>query len=141
MSVPAVAVERGPIAWFRRFRWSRPFWGGLLVLFAGFVIGVLPIGPLTDVVRAGPGGLAGLLCAGILIVLGLFIWFVPSQRMSAGIGSVVVSLAALPLTNLGGFIIGMTAGIVGGCMAFAWVPDKPSRAQRRLAPISSPGAT
>ncbi len=121
----------GLLGAFRRFRWTRPFWGGLLVLFGGFVIGVLPLGPVTDIIRLGVGGVSGFICAGILIAVGLFIWFVPSQRMLAAIVAVVVSLASFPLSNLGGFIVGMLSGILGGCMAFGWVPDKPSRKERK----------
>lgn len=123
--------ETGLVAAFRRFRWTRPFWGGVLVLFAGLEIGWLPLGPVTDIIKLGIGGLAGFLCAAILIAVGLFIWFVPSQRMVAAVVAVVVSLASFPLSNLGGFIVGMIAGMAGGCMAFGWVPDKPSRKERK----------
>lgn len=109
---------------FRRFRWTRPFWGGLLVLFAGLVIGYVPLGPIAVIVHAGVGGVAGFACALILIAMGLFIWFGQSQRLLAAIVAVVVSLASFPLSNFGGFIVGMMSGIIGGCLTFGWVPDK-----------------
>ncbi len=114
---------------FRRFRWTRPFWGGLLVLFAGLVIGYIPLGPIAVIVHAGVGGVAGFACALILIAMGLFIWFGQSQRLLAAIVAVVVSLASFPLSNFGGFIVGMMSGIIGGCLTFGWVPDKPAKAK------------
>ncbi len=114
---------------FRRFRWTRPFWGGLLVLFAGLVIGYIPLGPIAVIVHAGVGGVAGFACALILIAMGLFIWFGQSQRLLAAIVAVVVSLASFPLSNFGGFIVGMMSGIIGGCLTFGWVPDKAVKAK------------
>ncbi len=109
---------------FRRFRWSRPFWGALFLLFGGFVIFILPLGPTQSIIHAGIGGLAGFACGLILMGLGVLVLIAPSQRYFAAIAAVLVSLASFPLTNLGGFIIGMMAGIIGACLVFAWVPDK-----------------
>lgn len=109
---------------FRHFRWTRPFWGGGFVIAGGVIIGWFPLGPLNSIVHAGIGGLAGFACAAILIVLGLLIWFAPTQRISASIIAVIVALASFPLSNFGGFVAGMMSGIIGGSLAFGWVPDK-----------------
>jgi hypothetical protein len=109
---------------FREFRYTRPFWGALFVLVAGLEIGFLPLGPTDALIRAGKGAFTALACSGLLLVMGLVILFLPTQRMAAGIIAVLVSLASFPLSNLGGFVVGMLLGIVGGSLAFGWVPDK-----------------
>jgi len=125
-SSPAVAA-------FRRFRYTRPFWGGLLVLIAGVEIGLLPLGPTDALIRAGVNATAGLACAALLLVVGVVILAMPSQRLVAGLVAVVASLVSYPLSNLGGFVVGMLLGILGGSMAVGWVPDarrRPRRARR-----------
>ena len=64
--------------------------------------------------------------------MALLVLFLPSQRIVAGLIAVVVSLCSFPLSNLGGFVIGMLLGILGGSMAVGWVPDK--AAMRKSAP-------
>lgn len=110
------------LARFREFRWTRPFWGGLFLMIGGVVIGWLPLGPITDIVKLGIGGIGGYLCALLLIAMGLTAWFQPSLRRAAGVVGVLVALVSFPVTNLGGFIVGMMLGIVGGCMVFGWTP-------------------
>ena len=125
----------GLLGKFRWFRWTRPFYGGIMVVFAGLVIGWLPLGPVTTIIHAGIGGWAGYACALILIAMGLFILFVPSQRMVASVDAVIVGLASFPLSNLGGFVVGMMSAVLGGSWAFGWVPNKPlsARQKRRIA--------
>jgi hypothetical protein len=112
-----------PVMWFRRFRHTRPFWGGLLVLIAGVEIGTLPLGPTDDLIKAGPNAGIGLACAGALLLMGVLILVLPSQRILAGLVAVAVSLASFVLSNLGGFAVGMLLGVVGGSLAVGWVPD------------------
>ncbi|WP_206071945.1 DUF6114 domain-containing protein [Antrihabitans stalactiti] len=123
--------DDGVFARFRRFRQTRPFWGGLFVIVAGVIIGYIPLGPISLIIHAGRGAIYGYAIAVVLIAMGLLIWFMPSQRRLAAIVAVVASLLSFPLTNLGGFIAGMMWGIVGGAMAFGWIPDKPSRKMRK----------
>lgn len=119
---------------FRRFRYTRPFWAGLFVLAAGLEIGVLPLGPTDALIHAGKGVFAGLACSGMLLLMGLVILFLPSQRVVAALIAVIVSVASFILSNLGGFVVGMLLGIVGGALAFGWVPDKSvyRRSDRRV---------
>lgn len=127
---------------FREFRWTRPFWGGLFTMFGGLAIAWWPLGPVTDIIHVGVGGVFGFICALVLFAMGVLMWFAPSQRILAALVAVVVSLASFPLTNLGGFIVGMMAGIIGGCLAFAWVPDKQGerdRAKAERQPTPPPG--
>jgi hypothetical protein len=105
---------------FREFRWSRPFWGGLFVMAGGAIIGWLPLGPVTDIISAGVGGIGGYVCSLILILMGLCLWFRPELRYGAAIITVIVALLSFPVSNLGGFVVGMMAAIIGGCLAFGW---------------------
>ena len=114
---------------FRRFRVTRPFWAGLWTLAGGAVIFVLPISPITSIIRAGLGAFGGVLLGIIIMAMGLFMWFSPGQRKFAGIASIVVGLVAYPVTNMGGFVVGMLYAIVGGCLALSWVPDKPRKGE------------
>lgn len=120
----------GPLRGFRRFRHTRPFWGGVFVLLAGLEIGVLPLGPTDPLLRAGASAFVGLLCSALLLAMGLLILLVPSQRLIAGAVAVAVSLCSFVLSNLGGFVIGMLLGILGGSLAVGWVPDTARYARR-----------
>ena len=107
---------------FNEFRWTRPFWGGLYMMVGGAIMAWLPLGPITEIIRLGVGGIGGYICAILLIAMGLTVWIQPALRRAAGVVAVIVSLISFPVTNLGGFIIGMILGIVGGCMVFGWTP-------------------
>ena len=108
---------------FRRFRRTRPFWAGLLVLIAGVEIGLLPLGPTDELIKAGKSAAAGLACAAALLLMGVLILLLPSQRVLAGLIAVGAALASFVLSNLGGFAVGMLLGVLGGSMAVGWVPD------------------
>jgi hypothetical protein len=113
-----------PMRVFREFRWTRPFWAAVLVLIAAFELAVLPVGPTDALIKAGTNAFLGLICAAVLAVMALVLLFLPSQRVLAGLITVVVSLSSFPLSNLGGFVIGMLLGVLGGSMAVGWVPDR-----------------
>ncbi|MGQ0467025.1 MAG: DUF6114 domain-containing protein [Sporichthyaceae bacterium] len=108
---------------FGRFRRTRPFWAGLLVLVAGVELAILPLGPTDTLIRAGASAAAGLACALLLLLMGAVILALPSQRIVAGIVAVAAALASFVLSNLGGFAVGMLLGVLGGSMAVGWVPD------------------
>ena len=117
--------DAGPITWFREFRWTRPFWAALFTGAGGVIIGALPlIGPIHDLIHLGLGLFASELCAlGLLAMAGAMLFF-PATRILAALGAVAISLISFPVSNLGGLIVGMMAGIIGGSLAFGWVPDK-----------------
>lgn len=114
---------RGPLAWFRRFRYTRPFWGGLLILAAGLEIAFWPLSPVDDLIHAGKGVWAGLAVAAVLLLMGAIIMLLPSQRHAASVIAAIAAVASFPLSNLGGWVVGMLLGILGSALAFAWVPD------------------
>ncbi len=120
--------------WRRR----RPFWGGLLLLIAGteLLMIPLPVHAMGLILHIGTGGVLGVLIGAILIVCGLLLWFNPAQRVFYAIVAVLLAVAALVASNLGGFLIGTLLGIIGGSLGFAWAPVQqgpppPGRGRRR----------
>jgi hypothetical protein len=120
-------------AWYR-WRRSRPFWGGLLVLLGGAEILLSERAPLPVVIHVGIQGLAGFLVPAILLLCGLLLWFTPEQRTFYSILAVLLSLGSWITSNLGGFFVGMALGLVGGSLAFAWARGNGPPAQLRLRP-------
>ncbi|GAA2982905.1 DUF6114 domain-containing protein [Actinokineospora diospyrosa] len=125
MSVVEANAVRRTWRTFGEWRKTRPFWGGVLVLLGAVPIFVLPLAPIKVLVASGIAGVSGLLLGSIMAVLALSLWFTPHTRVIAGLITVLVSVAAFPLTNLGGFFIGSLLGILGGAMAASWAPRKP----------------
>src|SRR5215470_18874262 len=127
------AIGRG---WrrYRAWRRSRPFWAGIWLIIAGaeLLLIPLPIHSMGVILHIGIGGISGILIGAILIALGLLLWFHPVQRMFYSIVAVLLAIAALVASNLGGFLIGTILGVVGGSLGFAWTPLPPGTAPRRL---------
>lgn len=115
-------------AWsrFRDWRRRRPFGAGVFLLPACVAIGLPPYASfrLGDVVLSirTIGGLSALLIGALLLICAVSLWTRPQYRVAAGVTAIVVSLAALVSTNLGGFLVGTVLGLVGGALALAWAP-------------------
>jgi hypothetical protein len=119
-------------AWrgFRSWRRSRPFWAGVLLIGAGLELLLIPL-PMHSmglILHIGTGGVLGILIGAILVACALLLWFNPAQRIFYSIVAVLLAIAALVASNLGGFLIGTLLGIVGGSMGFAWTPGRGGRA-------------
>jgi uncharacterized protein DUF6114 len=127
-SAPAVP-RRARLAW-RRWRRSRPFWGGLLIILGGGEILLSEKAPVGVIVHLGMQGVAGYLVPIIMLLCGVLLWFSPEQRMFYAILAVLMSVASWLTSNLGGFFIGLLLGMVGGSLAFAWGPRRPRPAAR-----------
>ncbi|WP_196776911.1 DUF6114 domain-containing protein [Haloechinothrix halophila] len=112
--------------WFALFRRTRPFWGSIWLGLGGWIIMSLTFAPLQVTLAAGVGGMSGYILGGGMLLFAGFGLFAPSQRQLAGLLGVGFAIAALVLSNLGGFIVGMLLGVLGGGMVFAWGP-KPER--------------
>lgn len=126
---------RGRFAWrwFRAFRRTRPFWGGLWMLFGGGIILNLATVSWSVVIVTGITGLGGWLCGGGLILCGLTAWAAPSQRYVTGITGLILAVLSLIASNLGGLFLGMLFGIIGGAMTLAWGPKRaPRRGARQF---------
>ncbi|CAM3808427.1 DUF6114 domain-containing protein [Smaragdicoccus niigatensis] len=112
--------------WFRDFRRTRPFWGGLWMVLGGSMILRVSAVSLESAVSGGITGFGGWMTGGGLIICGLLVWAGEEHRFVAGIIGLLLAIASLVVSNLGGFFIGMLFGIIGGAMAIAWGP-KPVR--------------
>jgi Family of unknown function (DUF6114) len=130
---PAADRRRGSqarAAW-RRWRRSRPFWGGLLLVLSGLELLALPLtgvlvkGQIKLVIYIGIGGVFGVLIGILLIAAGIVLWVNPTHRVFYGIAGIVLGIISFPASNLGGFVLGMLLAIIGGALAFAWVPAEP----------------
>lgn len=136
-STARVLLMERPVKWRR----SRPFWGGLLVLAAGLELLSIPFATqaLPLVIQSGTVG-ATYLIALVLIILGLMVWLQPGQRAFLGVVAVLVSIASFVYANLGGFLIGMLLGLVGGALAVAWTPAETTEAGTAPAAPAAPPA-
>jgi Family of unknown function (DUF6114) len=108
----------------RGWRRSRPFWGAAVTLAAGGETAAVrfsqPVHPAWTILPAG------LLIAGGLIACGLLLLFDPAQRSLYAVLAVLLSIAALLTSHLGGYLAGTLLGLAGGALAFAWVPSRPA---------------
>ncbi|MCX5389381.1 DUF6114 domain-containing protein [Streptomyces sp. NPDC006482] len=124
-AVPAPA-PRGARRAFRHWRRTRPFWAAVWTGAGGFVIFFLPMAPLGKILQVGVGGIAGMAGGVVLMAMALLILLLPGQRHTAGVIAVIAGVASFPLSNLGGLLVGMVLSVLGGSMAFAWLPEKPA---------------
>jgi hypothetical protein len=130
---------------FRNWRRSRPFWGGLLVLLAGLPIIYFPYNNLTvgtiSIRLATSAGAASLVIGLLLISIGVSVWFQPMIRVFGGIATLVLSLASIPMSNLGGFGLGLIPGLLGGALVLSWAPLKqPKEAVAEDTAVAEPEA-
>jgi hypothetical protein len=111
---------------FRRWRRTRPFWGGFLLLLAGIELLLIPLsgilihGAVKLVVYIGIGGVFGVLLGVLLIACGLLLWLNPAHRTFYAIAGVLLAVLSFIASNFGGFFVGMLLGIIGGSMGFGW---------------------
>ncbi|MBN0046879.1 hypothetical protein JS756_22745 [Streptomyces actuosus] len=139
-------TRTGPRAAFRRWRYRRPFWGGLLLALGGGEILLTEQASLKVVLHIGMQGLAGYLLPTLMVLLGLLILFNPAQRLFYSLTGVLLSLGTWLTSNLGGFFLGLLLGATGSCLAFGWLPDqeprrrRPRKAELRTAAAPAAGA-
>lgn len=121
------ASHRARLA-FRRWRRTRPFWGGLLVALGGSEILLTEKAPFKVVAHFGLYGLAGYLLPAMLVLCGVLTLLNPQQRLFYSVLSVLLALGTWLTSNLGGFLLGMALGVIGGSLAFGWAPgERPPR--------------
>ena len=113
---------------FRNWRRTRPFWGGLLVLIAGFPILYFPYATLSlgglSLHLSTSAGASSLVIGLLLFSIGISVWFQPLIRIFAGIAALVLTLVSIPQSNLAGFGLGLIPGLIGGALILAWAPLK-----------------
>ena len=111
---------------FRRWRRTRPFWGGLGILLGAAVVLAIPfvtlrIGELV-VSLSTPGGSAATLVAAVLACCGCAAWWRPEFKTATGVIAMIAALVAVVTTNLGGLIIGSLLAVLGAAATLAWTP-------------------
>jgi Family of unknown function (DUF6114) len=112
-------IRRGLLAW-QRWRRTRPFWGGLLIILGGAEMLLSEQAPLPIVIHVGAQGVAGYLVPIVLVLCGVLLWLTPMQQTFYSVLAVVLSLGSWITSNLGGFFVGLMLGVIGGALAFAW---------------------
>lgn len=128
---------KGRLARFAEWRRGRPFVPGLLVLLSGVVI----MTPAYLTVRISDllvmistlSGVSTLFLGAAQIMFGLGIWLKPSTSVYLGVFAILLSLVALPASNIGGFLLGSLLGIFGGALALAWEPGDGKRKKPKAA--------
>ncbi|MFH9226319.1 DUF6114 domain-containing protein [Streptomyces lydicus] len=123
----------------RRWRRTRPFWAGLLLLLGGAELVLVPLSPLTVLVSLGLGGLAALGIGLALMAAGLFLWCAPATHHYVSINALILSVLSFAATNLGGFLVGMALGIAGSAMGFGWTPGRDPAPAGAPAPVRGGG--
>lgn len=129
MSLPVYTPPpREPVTWrsrrerFAQWRGTRPFWGGVWTIVAGVYLWGLTAAPIGVVVIQGVAGISAIVICLVYILLTLVAWSQPQLRVVTGGIVIVLALAAILLTNLGGFIVGTLMGLHGGASMIAWKP-------------------
>ncbi|MDA2810895.1 DUF6114 domain-containing protein [Nocardiopsis sp. RSe5-2] len=117
-------TERPGRGRFRRWRRSRPFWGGLLVMAGGTVVALAPLAPLPLIFQQGVAGVSGYTVGLLMAAVGVLSWAQPTQRVFFGLTAVLLSLFSFPASNFGGFGVGMLLGLTGGALLAAWIPGR-----------------
>jgi MFS family permease len=111
---------------FRRWRRARPFWGGLWCLLGGALIAYFPAQSFKLLLVTNGSVVIGVAVGVAVAIMGLFLWFLPSQRHVAGVMAVLLSVVSLITSTFGGLLIGLILGTVGGALGFAWTPRERS---------------
>ncbi|WP_406859104.1 DUF6114 domain-containing protein [Streptomyces sp. HUAS MG47] len=119
--------------WFRAFRRTRPFWGGVWLVAGGWSVLKFSFSSMQLIVDTGFGGIAGYLVGGGMILSGLIPIVLPAQRYTFGLIGVVLAVVSLVVSNLGGFLVGMLLGVLGGSMLVGWGAKRPRRRERAAA--------
>jgi hypothetical protein len=100
--------------------------GGLPIAY--FPYANLRLGHLT-LAMATTAGAGSLIIGVLLVVLGASLWFQKHVRVFAGVAAILLALVSIPVSNLGGFLIGFLFALIGGAMAVSWAEDAPPAQQ------------
>lgn len=134
MSVDVSVPGRALLGRFRVWRRSRPFGAGLLCMLGGLTIVYLPYADLAlsqvPVRMATAAGAGSLVIGVLLITLGLTLWLQPLLRVFAGVAVLVLALVSLPMSNLGGLLVGFLLALCGAALSLAWAPSRASITRR-----------
>lgn len=109
---------------FANWRQERPFWGGTLLVLAGFIIGYIPYSLAMNMPLV-PSHFAfvGLVFAIFVVLCGIFTIAQPQLRLFFGAAGILLAIASI-FGALGGFGLGTILGILGGSLVIAWEPPE-----------------
>ncbi|NMO51559.1 hypothetical protein HH310_10190 [Actinoplanes sp. TBRC 11911] len=111
---------------FRRWRRTRPFWGGLFLVLASILFflsaNLHPFGNIQ--INLGPAGFLSYVIPVVILMCGLLGWFTPAQRIFYGVIALVTCLYSLVSLNFGGWGLSMFVGFAGGALLIAWGPPR-----------------
>jgi hypothetical protein len=111
---------------FALWRGRRPFWGSVLLFFAGILVLWEPLLLIHLIFVPGTTIWSTLLVGTLLLALSLLQLFAPTHTLLAGIIGLVLSLSAL-FTVFGGFLLGTLCGCTGAALSLAWVASNHRR--------------
>jgi hypothetical protein len=104
---------------FKKWRHTRPFFGAILTVLSGLMILWVPLNLYLSTFLPGSVAVIGLLFGGLITLMGLMSFFLPSASKALGI--IVIFLSILSVIGaLGGFLFGTVFGIIGGALLTAW---------------------
>lgn len=116
---------------FTRWRRKRPFAAGLFMILSGIIMitpAYLSFEVSNIVIQVATiSGVSTLLIGALLITSGLMCWFKAETRLLAGVAAMILGIVALPLSNIGGFVIGTLCALIGGALALSWAPGPKDR--------------
>lgn len=108
---------------FRRWRKTRPFWGGFFTMLGGLEIAAITAASYELLFVSKSVGFAIAVGAAIA-AMGLTMWLSPVLSKLLGLLTLVAALLSFVTSNLGGFLLGMLLSILGGGLSFAWEPGR-----------------
>jgi hypothetical protein len=108
---------------FRRWRKTRPFWGGLLTMLAGLEIAAIT-GTTYELILISRSVTFAITVGAVIWVFGFTMWLSPPLSQLLGLLTLLAALVSFVTSNLGGFLLGMLLAILGGGLAFAWEPGR-----------------
>lgn len=131
MTQPAKTDLKETTNRFTRWRKARPFGGGLFMILSGIIMitpAYLSLEVSNIVIQVATiSGVSTLLIGALLITCGLMCWFKAEMRLLAGVAAMILGIVALPLSNIGGFVVGTLCALIGGALALSWAPGEKDR--------------
>jgi hypothetical protein len=113
---------------FDDWRAVRPFWGGVLLIFAGLLLAYIPFYTLDNFAFTGGTGeligLIGLVFAFFVFLSGVASITHPQISTLAGMTGIVMSILSVVGGTFGGMGVGTFVGMVGGSLCVAWIQEE-----------------
>lgn len=126
------------VRWFRAYRRTRPFWGGLWLALGGLVVIKFNASSLGLAMTGGFNRSAGYILGGAMLLFAAVALASPLYARLVGVLGILSAMAAFIGSNFGGFLVGSVLGIVGGAMIWGWGELAPPRsAGTRVVPAGS----